>query len=740
MFGRFILKRFRSYIFILFFLTALLLPSKTFGDDKQTNIIADEIVYKKVENLIIGKGSVDVRYEEIKLLGDRIEINTKTGDGIAIGNVLVEGKGSRISGKKFLFNIYTERGIMFDASGFAAPFFYFSGDMVERIAEDRLRIQQGKITSCKRDCPEDRVPWEFKSKTSNVQIEQFAKLQHPSFHILGFPILYFPYAIVPIKTKRSTGFLFPEIGSSNQDGFFLNNLFFWAINDYMDATIGLDYLRRRGTRYNFQFRYMLSEDTFGQFDGAYLKDGEFFNQSIEQNSILFDGTDGSGQKTSTGKEYYIAKLDHEQIFKHDVKGLLQIDIENQGENFSREFMNDLELRSRRDARSFLSLTKNWETRSLEFITERIEGLQEGPDDIFGRLPSLTFTISDEKIKNTPLFLKMDSSVVNFFQDKDNNKTEVFRGDFFPQISLPLTKLPWFTITPKVGFRETAYSEQRETSKEATREFFVAGTTFQGPTYYNIFNANIGDIVKVKHLIEPTVSYDYISDSDDEINDDINVFDSVDSFGPQNSATYSLTNRILAKEELGEGEFETRQILKFVISNSYSINVARDTDVPWKRAFSGITLSLDTNIFRNLEFNVDTNYNIEGDKFSTVNSVFRYSLKDLGYVDLETRFSQDALTGITDTRYYIGGVGTDYFKKWEFEYNIRYDDLDNKTDENYFRAKYKSQCWALEFNLLDRPDETQFFFLVSLVGIGEIGKGFSLSTLQRGLGSFERLGR
>lgn len=353
---------------------------------------------------------------------------------------------------------------------------------------------------------------------------------------------------------------------------------------------------------------------------------------------------------------------------------------------------------------------------------------------------MTFVNQNEKIKNTPLYFSMNSSLVNFFKDKNNDKTEVLRGDLFPQLSLPLTKLPWFTITPEVGFRETAYSKQKEINKGVTRELFVGGITFVGPTFYNILDANIGDIVKVKHLIEPSVSYNYTSDSDEEINDDINVFDGIDSIGPNNTATYSLTNRILAKEELGEGEFETREILKFAVSNSYNVNVARDTDVPWKRAFSGITFDLDTKIFRNLEFNMDTNYNIEGDKFSTANSEFRYSLKDLGYVDLETRFSQDALTGITDTRYYIGGVGTDYFKKWEFEYNIRYDDLENITDEHYFRAKYKSQCWALEFNLLDRPDETQFFFLVSLVGIGEIGKGFSLSTLQRGLGGLERLGR
>ena len=715
-------------------------PFTVSGNSGQADIVADEIIYKQKENVIIGKGSVDLQYQEMKLSGNRVEVNTKTGDGIAIGSVLIEGRGSRISGEKFLFNIYTERGIVFDAAGFAFPYYYFTGDMVERITEDRLRIKRGTVTSCKRECAKDRVPWEFKSSTANLQLEQYARLRNLSLQILGFPVFYLPYWTASIKTKRATGFLMPELGSGSDDGFFMNNAFFWAISDSVDATFGLDYLSRRGTRYNFQLRYMYSKDTFGEFNAAYFKDGEFFNQNIKNNSFFFDDTKGSGKggiKTHTDQEFYIIKYDHEQIFNYDVKGLLKIDIENEGENFSREFFNDVELRSRREAKSFLTLTKNWETRSLELIVERIESLEKGPDDIFGRLPSLTFQNQEERINNTPLFFRMNSSVVNFSKDQGDVKTEVLRGDIFPELSLPLTKLPWFTITPRAGFRETVYSKQENNSDILQRELFTAGATFEGPTFSKIYDGGIGNIVKMKHLIEPNLSYNYTSDFDDDINDDIIQFDGVDSLGPNKTVSYSLTNRVLAKEEAGGGDFELREILKFAVENSYNIKSARDPSLPWKRAFSEIGLDLDTKILKNLELNADASYNTEGDRFSNANSEFKLTLENLGYFDFETRFSQDPLTGITSSRYYTVDAGIDYFTKWEFEYGLRYDDLDNKSDENYFRVKYKSQCWALEFNLLDRPEDTEFFFTVTLVGIGDIGKGFRLSTLHRRLGKFER---
>lgn|GEM_PF-2311345 len=710
-------------------------PFTASGNSGQADIVADEIIYKQKENVIIGKGSVELQYQAMKLSGNRVEVNTKTGDGIAIGSVLIEGRGSRISGEKFLFNIYTERGIVFDAAGFASPYYYFTGDMVERITEDRLRIKRGTVTSCKRECAKDRVPWEFKSSTANLQLEHYARLRNPSLQILGFPVLYLPYFIASIKTKRATGFLMPEFGSSKEDGFFMNNAFFWAITDSVDATIGLDYLAKRGTRYNLQLRYMYNKDTFGELNASYMKDGEFFNQDIGDMPFLFDDTNEDGEKTTENKEFYILKYDHEQLFNHDVKGLLKIDIENAGENFSREFFNDVDLRSRREAKSFLTLTKNWETRSLELIVERIESLEEGPDDIFGRLPSLTFQNQDVRISNTPLYFGMQSSVVNYFKDQGDVKTEVLRGDLFPELSIPLTKLPWFTITPRVGFRETAYSKRVNNSDVLQRELFTAGATFQGPTFSKVYDGGIGNTVKMKHLIEPSLSYSYTSDFDDDINDEIIQFDGIDSLTPNNSVTYSLTNRVLAKEEAGAGDFELREILKFTVSNGYNVKSARDPSLPWRRAFSEVGLDLDTKILKNLEINTDASYNIEGDKFSNANSEFKLGLRDLGYFGFETRFSQDPLTGITSNRYYTLDAGIDYFRKWEFEYGLRYDDLENQSDENYFRIKYKSQCWAFETSVLDRPEDTEIFFTVTLVGIGEVGKGFGLASFQKRVNKF-----
>ena len=162
-------------------------------------------------------------------------------------------------------------------------------------------------------------------------------------------------------------------------------------------------------------------------------------------------------------------------------------------------------------------------------------------------------------------------------------------------------------------------------------------------------------------------------------------------------------------------------------------LSRSGDVLYVPSFETLYIfDLDTWLLKNMVINADASYNIEGERFATANSEFMLDAKNIGYLRAETRFSQNPLTGITDTKYYTGGIGIDFFRDWEFEYNIRYDDFENQTDENYYRAKYKSQCWAFELSVVDRPDDTQFFFQLTLVGIGDIGKGFGLASFEKGL--------
>ena len=84
------------------------------------------------------------------------------------------------------------------------------------------------------------------------------------------PIFYSPWLVVPVKNQRQTGFLFPELGSSENNGFTFNLPFFWNISDSTDLTIYTEYMVNRGYMPGLELRYVKSETDKGLVMANYL--------------------------------------------------------------------------------------------------------------------------------------------------------------------------------------------------------------------------------------------------------------------------------------------------------------------------------------------------------------------------------------------------------------------------------------------------------------------------------------
>ena len=84
--------------------------------------------------------------------------------------------------------------------------------------------------------------------------------------------MWLPYLIVPMKTRRQTGFLFPTISFSDQNGTQLVLPFFWATSQSTDLTIGIGEYSARGRRLELEGRYALSERSGGKANYYYLRD------------------------------------------------------------------------------------------------------------------------------------------------------------------------------------------------------------------------------------------------------------------------------------------------------------------------------------------------------------------------------------------------------------------------------------------------------------------------------------
>jgi lipopolysaccharide assembly outer membrane protein LptD (OstA) len=289
--------------------------------------------------------------------------------------------------------------------------------------------------------------------------------------------------------------------------------------------------------------------------------------------------------------------------------------------------------------------------------------------------------------------------------------------------------PWLSFTPTVGIRGTFYSDGLDAANNSTdsfsRESFDIRAAFEGPKINRVFSTGQGQAPKVKHVIEPRFSYNYIPDIDEDDRDKIKVLDATDAVDPLSRISYSLTQRLLLKRRSGNNEFETHEVLRFEISQSYDLREATGS-VPQggsREPFSDIRFDLDSRLIGSLLLNIDSTYDVHEDAFNTLN--FEVGVKPFNSLTLfaERRFIRNDSTFITGT------LDWAFQKSWRFQASTRYDERRQTFRENNLSLLYDNpcRCWGLGFDYINREiiangqreNENKFILNLTLRGLGSV---------------------
>jgi LPS-assembly protein len=113
-------------------------------------------------------------------------------------------------------------------------------------------------------------------RASKIHIDQntgVGTARNARLHFKGVPILYFPYLTYPVTNQRKTGWLIPDLGSSEKRGLDIALPYYWNIAPTYDATITPRYMSKRGLQLGGEFRY-LADKHDGVMTGEYLNDDD----------------------------------------------------------------------------------------------------------------------------------------------------------------------------------------------------------------------------------------------------------------------------------------------------------------------------------------------------------------------------------------------------------------------------------------------------------------------------------
>ncbi len=534
---------------------------------------ADKQEIQENDRVFVLSGHVSIRKDDFELLADYVRIEQFTGDVIASGNVEMKLAKDILTGESAFYNFYTGTGWIRNARAVIEPSLFVEGELLEKLPDydltgkSQYALTKGFVSACSGKTPD----WQIRTQYAVVRLENYAHMNQSSFWISRVPIFYMPYWFYPTKSDRATGLLIPNIGWSSRRGAMLTEEFFWVWTDSMDATFGATYYTRLGLEETVQWRNAFDQYTRGEMNVDHIKEEN--SPSLGRNP----------------QERWQGKCEQTILFPLDLRGTVNLDFRSD-QDFERDYGSPLQDQATQFMESRMSLTKYWNVASLTLDGTYEKDFDQLRDETVQHIPRLEYYSGWQPIIGSfkgslrlrTEALSREGKFTSFGTMDDGNEMRVVdwfvrdgtRSLAYSEIWYEYDDVAWFNLTPWVGLEE-AFWDQRKTldpdhpdGSWATypeplppldntfysgiyssgdwlrREIFSCGLNWNGPKFYRIYPLlGYKNLSKIKHLIEPEITFSAVPDLDQT---EIIEYDNTDHRLSGHLATISLTNRFLAK--------------------------------------------------------------------------------------------------------------------------------------------------------------------------------------------------
>ncbi len=733
------------------------------------------------------RGHVEMENVAMLFRADEMDYNEDTGDVQARGNVYFEQfeRNEKIWADHLEYNTKTEAGKFYDVRGTTAPRidtrpgmltstnpYYFQGVWAERV-EGHYILYNGFLTNC-------RVPnpwWRLKGPRFNVVPQESARAYRSVFLLRKFPLFYTPFFYKSLeKVPRRTGLLMPNIGHSSTRGFMLGVGAFWAINRSYDATYHVQDYSARGFAHHLELRgkptdkadfdallFGVQDRGLAQPNGAPpIKQGGY-TFSIAGKADLGDGW------TARGFVNYLSSYTFRQAFSDSFNEAVFSEVNSTAflsKNWS-TFSFDTAVERKQDFTTLEVTETNPVTNKLETYTNAV---------VIKKLPEVDLSSNDHQVApDLPIWYSFDSSagllsrtqpdflcITSDSESRQNgactNGYYQFYGrygtnllnsrmDFAPQITSVL-HLGDFHLVPSFTVDETFYGDTQGPYQEGFVQVLPASYLRSArefkmdlimPSFARVFNRKswLGD--KLKHVIEPRATYEYVTGIGSDF-DKIIRFDQTDILSDTNQVTFSLANRVYAKRgddvteifswELSAARYFDPTFGGAVVPGERNVLMSQIELTPFAfidgpRRYSPIVSSLRIRPVWNIGFEWRTDYDPaqHGIVASTSSADWRKGAFFVSVGQTEVHSDTVILPSENQLRGSFG-LGNSTRKGWNAAFVAVYDYKVGVLDFAILQATYNTDCCGFSVQLVrydfGTRDETQYRFAFAVANLGSFG--------------------
>jgi LPS-assembly protein len=778
--------------------------------DKDVDFKAPQVEFLKERNEIKGSGGVVVAGRGVQAQADEAVLNTETKDAALRGNVLFSTARGQIGAQAATINMDREVGTFTDADLLLEEGNYAvrCGE-AKRLSESEFEFAGAAFSTCACADEDGTLPWVVKSDRAHVTREGYAHTYGATMNLYGVPVFYTPYLFFPVKENRASGLLAGQYGYGGENGLALRQPIFAVIDEHSDLTFdpfietktrwgsGLD-VRRYFSRYNsMSGRFVYSNERLRDGDLRGADVSNLFDPPVDENGE-FDENDRFGAAfrqlwRSAPDAPAPASFVADVHYVSDDLLLRELDEPLIGEAQDRYATSTLAVRA-----------SPLEFMSAEVRGEYNQGLRDDDDDLLlQRLPEFSVGAlkSFRPFGFNPYGLKVvtraDVLATDFVRQ---DGYDGWRTDINPRVSVPFHYRNYLASALSVGFRTTMYDLDNRIDPESSVELeanqdrrvwnmgYALGTSLERVydlepgnwlsdlTSYGV-RAQGKELVRLKHTVEPQVSYLYIPDTSQ---DQLPLYDSLDRIREKSLFVYGFTSRLYGKfasplgsageipelaprldelpiaetstalgdlgsdwttpfggDQISPRSGEIREIANFSLRQGYDYKEDVEDNDPDREGFSDVNARVGLFPSTYAGFIFDTNYGLEGGGVSSWG--IQNHLKDDRGDALRLRYSfiDATSTGGDELSQLEGQVEVKLSDRLKVGYYARYDETDREFIDSSvgLRVLSSCNCWHLDLGYTEKlnPDREQVTLRFTFAGLGDI-------TQDIGTGSNNRRGR
>lgn len=532
-------------VFLFLFLSVVYAPTfaKTAPSTFQGMLINADVMEREAQTLEL-KGNVQIIFKNQHLSAQKATIYQSQKKFVAEGDVEFITTKATLGGDKIEMNYETNIGTLYHGYIQSGQVF-FEGEVIEKTGEETFNTIKSEYTSCT-TCP---ASWSFSGSSIDAELGGYAIIKNSLLKIGAVPVLWLPYLVVPLKSTRQTGLLTPNIDYSDKGGLAISQPLFWAISPSEDATFTLKNYARRGLKSQANYRYQLTNESYGELDFNTIEDHVFVD---DDRLKTFRGPNADPHL----RRWYL-KYKHYWVLPND--WIQRIDLNSSSDlQYSTDFPEESLNHGDNAMENRVSLTKN--TSNFHFSIDNsyyINLLKSNPlGDNTGsvhRLPEIHLTSTKRNLFESGLLFDYDIQYTNFYRsdfayddivsgvlsdgktsartvnnscstfnpswDRLNNCTLQRDGKFNsgtdlirsgqrliiePTLTYPMQFGSFFDVIPKLNYQESHYSfgteEVSNLSRRALRTEIKLQTNFS-KIYGDSSELNS---MRYKHEIQPEI--------------------------------------------------------------------------------------------------------------------------------------------------------------------------------------------------------------------------------------------